>query len=192
MPDISLVLGLGNPGEEYAGTRHNLGYDTLDILASRHRLGWKRSEGVALLAPWRFASRQVTLVKPLTYMNLSGDALRIKSASPDSVLVICDDINLPLGLIRIRAEGGSGGHRGLESVSDALGTQGFTRLRLGVGPAPDGAQWSDFVLERFAAEEREAAAAMVAAAADAVEKILLEGLSAAQRRYNARVGRESD
>ncbi len=189
MPEIILVLGLGNPGQEYAGTRHNLGYDTLDTLAGRHRLGWKDRGGFALGTRWRFAGRHITLLKPLTFMNLSGDALKITGASPDSVLVVCDDIHLPVGLIRIRAGGGSGGHRGLESVTGAFGTPDFSRVRLGAGPAPTGALWSDFVLEEFGGDEAGPVREMVDDAADAVELILIRGLDAAQRRYNRKASR---
>ena len=192
MPEITLVLGLGNPGQEYAGTRHNLGYDTLDELARRHRLGWKERGDIALETRWRFAGRHVTLIKPLTFMNLSGDALKITGASPDSVLAVCDDIHLPVGIVRIRAGGGSGGHRGLESITGALGTDGFARLRLGAGPAPKGALWSDFVLGGFSGEEVEPVRDMVAEAADAVEMLLIRGVSAAQGRYNRKAPREDD
>jgi PTH1 family peptidyl-tRNA hydrolase len=184
MPEVTLVLGLGNPGRQYAGTRHNLGYDTLDLLAGRHRLSWKDREGLALETRWRFAGGHVTLLKPLTFMNLSGEALRLTGASPDSVLVVCDDIHLPVGIIRIRAGGGNGGHRGLESVAEAMGTQGFARLRLGAGPAPQGALWSDFVLGPFTDEEKEPVREMVSEAADAVEMLLIRGITAAQSRYN--------
>jgi PTH1 family peptidyl-tRNA hydrolase len=186
MPDINLVLGLGNPGQEYAGTRHNLGYETLDELARRHKLGWKDRGGLALETSWRFAGVKVRLLKPLTYMNLSGDALSMTGASPDSVLVVCDDIHLPVGLIRIRAAGGSGGHRGLESVTQALGTSEFARLRLGAGPAPPGALWRDHVLEGFGEGEAETVSRMVSDAADSVELILSRGIAHAQRRYNRR------
>ncbi len=190
MPEITLVLGLGNPGQEYDGTRHNLGYDTLDELVRRHRLGWKDRGGLALETKWRFAGRHITLVKPLTFMNLSGDALRITGASPDSVLAVCDDIHLPVGIVRVRAGGGSGGHRGLESITEALGTADFARLRLGAGPAPQGALWSDFVLERFDDEEAGPVSQMVSDAADALEMLLIQGLSAAQRRYNRKAPRK--
>jgi len=190
MPEITLVLGLGNPGQEYAGTRHNLGYDALDALAERHRLGWKDRKGLVMESRWRFAGRHVTLLKPLTFMNLSGDALKIIGASPDSVLVVCDDIHLPVGLMRTRAGGGSGGHRGLESITAVLGTPDFARLRLGAGPAPPGALWSDFVLGGFTDDEAGPVRGMVTAAADAVELILIQGLAAAQRRYNRKAPRE--
>jgi PTH1 family peptidyl-tRNA hydrolase len=190
MPEITIVLGLGNPGEEYTDTRHNLGYGVLDALAGRHRLGWKDRDGLALETRWRFAGRHITLLKPLTFMNLSGDALRITGASPDSVLVVCDDIHLPVGLIRIRAGGGSGGHRGLESITGAFGSGDFARLRLGAGPAPTGALWSDFVLGGFDDGESKAVAGMVSDAADAVEMILIQGLTAAQGRFNRKAPRD--
>ena len=189
MPGITVVLGLGNPGREYAGTRHNLGYDTLDTLSKRHRLGWEDRGGLALWTRWRFAGRHITLLKPLTFMNLSGDALKITGASPDSVLVVCDDIHLPVGLIRIRAGGGSGGHRGLESVTGVLGRPDFARLRLGAGPAPQGALWSDYVLEEFDEDEAVTVSKMVNDAADAVELSLIQGLAAAQRRFNRKAPR---
>jgi PTH1 family peptidyl-tRNA hydrolase len=192
MPEITLVLGLGNPGQEYARTRHNLGYDALDELARRHRLGWKKRGTLALETRWRFAGRHVTLLKPLTFMNLSGDALKITGASPDSVLVVCDDIHLPVGLIRIRADGGSGGHRGLESITGTLGTPGFARLRLGAGPAPPGALWSDFVLGSFEKGEAEAVRAMVSDAADAVELMLIRGLAVSQGCYNRKAPRDGE
>ncbi len=189
MPGITVVLGLGNPGREYAGTRHNLGYDTLDTLSKRHRLGWEDRGGLALGTRWRFAGRHITLLKPLTFMNLSGDALKLTGASPDSVLVVCDDIHLPVGLIRIRAGGGSGGHRGLESVTGVFGRPDFARLRLGAGPAPHGALWSDYVLEKFGEDEAEMVSEMVNDAADAVELSLIQGLGAAQRRFNRKAPR---
>jgi PTH1 family peptidyl-tRNA hydrolase len=123
-------------------------------------------------------------------MNLSGDALSITGASPDSILVVCDDIHLPVGIIRIRAGGGSGGHRGLESVTLAFGKQDFARLRLGAGPAPRGALWSDYVLEEFGEELALKVNEMVNDAADAAELILIQGLEAAQRRYNRKAGRD--
>jgi PTH1 family peptidyl-tRNA hydrolase len=190
MPDISVVLGLGNPGGKYAGTRHNLGFDTLDIISTRHNLRWKISDGVSASARWPIAGRHVILLKPLTFMNLSGEALNPSKVSPDSLLVVCDDIHLPLGILRIRTGGGSGGHRGLESVARILGSENFGRLRIGVGPPPPGEQWSDYVLERLGPQESASAEQMTQLAADAVEDILLQGMRAAQNRYNRKAGRD--
>lgn len=187
MGAISLVLGLGNPGPEYEGTRHNLGFLTLDRIAARHRLGWRRRGDAALTADWRSPGGPVTLVKPTTYMNRSGEALGLfKGVSAAEVLVVCDDMALPLGLLRIREQGGAGGHRGLESMIERLGSDRFPRVRLGIGPAPGTSEWSDFVLEPFDPGERAVAESMVERAAEAVEVVLRQGLDEAQRRFNAR------
>jgi PTH1 family peptidyl-tRNA hydrolase len=187
MRAISLVFGLGNPGSEYGGTRHNLGFDTLDLIAARHRLGWRRRGDSAVASVWRSAAGTVTLVKPRTFMNRSGEALRLFAGlSPEALLVVCDDMALPVGSLRIREAGGAGGHHGLESIIAQLGTDRFARLRLGIGPAPDTAQWSDFVLEPFSHEERPRADTMVEQAAEAVETVIREGIEAAQRRFNTR------
>lgn len=187
MPGISLVLGLGNPGPQYDGTRHNLGFDTLDRIAMRHRLAWRRREGAGRETVWQTAACRVTLVKPQSFMNRSGEALaRYAGLPPDELLVICDDIALPLGSLRIRARGGAGGHKGLESIAHRLGTEFFARLRLGVGPAPESEEWSDFVLRRFEQGELEQVRAMVDLAADAVETILARGLEEAQSQFNPR------
>jgi len=187
MIDISLVFGLGNPGPEYEGTRHNLGFDTLHRVATRHRLGWRRRGETADTSVWRTASGIVTLVKPRTFMNRSGEALRLfGGVQPDAMLVVCDDLALPVGSLRIRESGGAGGHRGLESIIEHLGTDRFARLRLGIGQAPETAEWSDYVLERFSPDEEREAAAMIERAADAVEIVVSDGIEAAQRRFNVR------
>lgn len=187
MTEISLVFGLGNPGPEYEGTRHNLGFDTLDRVAARRRLGWRRRGEVAFMSTWRSSGRLVTLVKPLTFMNRSGEALRLfGSVAADSLLVVCDDLALPVGALRIREAGGAGGHRGLESIIGHLETDRFARLRLGIGSPPQTADWSDYVLERFDPGEERDAEMMIERAADAVETVLSEGIDAAQRSFNIR------
>ncbi len=189
MAEISFLCGLGNPGEKYRNTRHNLGFATLDLLALNHRLGWKGRGGVSLESRWRLAGRVIVLVKPQTWMNASGEAL---SAYPDctaeNLLVICDDINLPMGVLRIRERGGSGGHKGLESVTGYLGTDNFARLRIGVGPAPAGEEWSDFVLEPIPEDERETVSGITNDAARAVETVLRGGIEAGQREFNRPAG----
>lgn len=149
-----LVFGLGNPGAEYAGTRHNVGFDVLDLLAERLRLPWKAG-GSALRAEWPDA--RVTLVKPLTYMNRSGSALRqawrdYAPAGPGSLFVVTDDFHLALGALRLRPTGSTGGHNGLASLVEALGSTDFPRLRIGVGDP--GADSVEFVLSPFSAAER--------------------------------------
>ena len=189
MSEISFLCGLGNPGEEFASTRHNLGFDTLDLLARRKKLGWKKKNGTALVCQWNCGSGKVVLIKPLTYMNLSARAFKFyPSISEDSLLVICDDINLPLGRLRIRNSGGSGGHKGLESISGYFANDGYARLRMGVGPSPSGEEWSDFVLAPFVGDERQIAGRMIEDAADAVEMIVRAGIEAAQEAFNKRSG----
>jgi PTH1 family peptidyl-tRNA hydrolase len=185
MAEISIVCGLGNPGMHYRKTRHNLGYMTLDALASRHSLKWKRATGPAMEASWRVAGRSVELVKPLLWMNDSGNALaRRGTADGSSLLVVCDDLSLPLGALRFRTGGGSGGHKGLASVIEALGTERFPRLRLGIGAPPPGTDWVDYVLSDFGAEERDTLGDTIERAADAIEVTLRSGLHAGMTSFN--------
>lgn len=185
-----LVLGLGNPGAEYAGTRHNVGFDVLDLFASRRRLEWKFA-GRALEAC--LPEFRTVLVKPLTYMNLSGVALRHPMLergpiSPASIFVITDDFHLSLGGLRLRDSGSSGGHNGLASLEACLESQGFPRLRIGVGqPGPSGAEVVDFVLSPFTASERPIIEETLLTASWCVEDwVLGASFEALQTRYNRR------
>jgi peptidyl-tRNA hydrolase, PTH1 family len=185
MSEISIVCGLGNPGMRYRKTRHNLGYMVLDCLAVRHSLSWKRVAGPSMEASWRVGGRSVALAKPLLFMNASGVALvRRARADADNLLVVCDDLSIPLGRLRFRTGGGSGGHKGLESIIAELGTERFPRLRLGIGPSPAGSDWVDYVLSDFEEHERSTVSGMIESAADAVETALRGGLDAAMTRYN--------
>ena len=189
MSEISFLCGLGNPGRKYRDTRHNLGFETLDLIAGRYGLKWEKIGSKVSQSLWDHCGRTITLVKPETYMNLSGDALGLyRGLSPDTLLVICDDINLPLGKLRIRERGGNGGHKGLVSISGRLGTGDYARLRLGCGPAPEGREWSDYVLGRFTPEEKAEAGEMVRLAADAAELAVRGGVKEAQERFNSRRG----
>ncbi len=185
--DLGAIVGLGNPGSEYAETRHNVGYKVVDALASRWRLAdWRRR--FSSLAARRGGARPLWLVKPQTFMNLSGDAVaslcRVASLEPGQVLVVVDDVDLPLGALRLRARGGPGTHNGLRSVVDSVG-EGFPRLRLGVrGQSPWG-DLADYVLSPFEAEETGAAEAMVERACGCLEAVLHEGLPRAASRFNA-------
>jgi PTH1 family peptidyl-tRNA hydrolase len=186
MSEVAIVCGLGNPGPQYRSNRHNLGFMALDVLSRRHSLSWRRAVGPAQIALWRVAGRAVTLVKPLTYMNESGAALaKHRGASIGEILVVCDDLNLQLGAVRIRPRGGGGGHKGLESIIDRFGASDFPRMRLGVGGAPPGNDWVKFVLSDFLPEEGETVAALLETAADAIETAVRQGLDAAMRRYNS-------
>jgi PTH1 family peptidyl-tRNA hydrolase len=187
MSHISKLFGLGNPGRRYSDTRHNLGSGALDLLAKRHGLAWARGEGPYLESRWGFAGREIGLIKSLTYMNASGRVFeRLPVGEPGGLLVICDDLSLPLGRLRIRQKGGSGGHLGLESVSAGLGSEAFARMRLGIGNPPPGIDWSEFVLMAFLDEEREIVRGMLETAVDAIEAIVRDGVGHAMQLYNRR------
>jgi peptidyl-tRNA hydrolase, PTH1 family len=190
-----LILGLGNPGEEYRDTRHNVGFRVVEELARRWQVSLDRLECNALAAHTgcgEGAERDVLLAKPQTYMNRSGHAARCfverYELDPADVLVIYDEVNLPFGKIRLRRAGSPAGHRGLESILESLRTAEVPRLRLGVAPPaegrPPGEDLVTFVLSPFDAGEREEAEAMIRRAADAVELWLQEGPEAAMAKYN--------
>ncbi len=185
---MKMIAGLGNPGEMYANTPHNVGFDVVDLLAERLGCGWKRSARFhAFVSRTRCAEEPILLVKPQTFMNLSGTSvvplLRYYGGEPDDLIVVLDDADLPLGMLRIRAAGGTGGHRGLTSVIEALGSDAFTRVRLGVGREGRGSL-ADHVLGKFDEARQEKARAVVEAAADAVQCLTEKGLNEAMNRYN--------
>jgi PTH1 family peptidyl-tRNA hydrolase len=188
-----LVLGLGNPGAEYAETRHNVGFRVIEELARRRGLSLDRLECNARLGGAAASGDfpELLLAQPQTYMNRSGYAARCLletyQLEPAAVLVVYDEINLPLGKLRLRKSGSPAGHRGIESILENLRTDQVSRLRLGVAPeggAPSGEGWADFVLGPFAPDEEEAVAAMIVRAADACEAWLREGAEAAMNRFN--------
>ncbi|MCL4466639.1 MAG: aminoacyl-tRNA hydrolase [Chloroflexi bacterium] len=183
-----LVVGLGNPGRQYERSRHNVGFRCLDLVAGRLGVGFTRRGFNSLLATGVLGGQRVLLAKPQTYMNLSGQAVgaltRYYGLRPAIVLVIYDDMDLPLGRLRVRERGSSGGHRGLQSIIDDLGTQEFPRLRIGIGRS-DTIAGAAYVLGRFAPEEETVLAETVARAADAVEVALSEGPAAAMNRFNS-------
>jgi PTH1 family peptidyl-tRNA hydrolase len=190
MAESLFVCGLGNPGPEYQHTRHNLGFWVVELLCERARGRWRLPCEQYTQCRVTMGRASVTLVEPLTYMNLTGRAVgRFASGEgfdPATLLAVCDDTALPLGRLRLRKKGSDGGHNGLASIIDALGTSEFPRLRLGVGPVPEGADQSDFVLAAFAEAEVETARAMAARAADCVEYWVRKGIDAAMTRFNTR------
>ena len=183
-----LIAGLGNPGRRYDGTRHNIGFDAVDELARRHGADWEAApRGVeALVARWRLA--ETVFVKPLTFMNLSGQAivslLQFYKIDLSGLLVVVDDVNLELGRLRTRSRGSAGGHNGLKSVIAALGSDEFARLRIGVGRGDGRRDLADHVLAKFDAEERTIVAETVSRTADAVELFIAEGIGPVMNRYN--------
>jgi peptidyl-tRNA hydrolase, PTH1 family len=200
---MKLVVGLGNPGRRYAGTRHNVGFDVLDLLADRHRVEWESApRGIEALVGRRrkdvgpnFSSASdVVLAKPLTFMNLSGHAvlglLQFFKIELADLFVVVDDVNLELGRLRTRERGSAGGHNGLKSIIGVLGTGEFARLRIGVGRGDARRDLADHVLAKFEPEERQSVAETVGRAADAVELFVAEGIAPVMNRFNRKEDRE--
>ena len=185
---MKLIAGLGNPGATYANTPHNVGFDVVDRLAERYGAAWKNSSGFrAQVARAARADGPLLLAKPQTFMNLSGTSvaplLRYHNGTPADLTVISDDADLPLGTLRIRSSGGSGGHRGLASIIEVLGTEAFPRVRLGVGRDARG-NLVDHVLHKLDGDRLAIIRALVEAAADAVECLMEKGLNEAMNRFN--------
>lgn len=191
---MRLVLGLGNPGEAYAATRHNVAWRVLDALAERARADEGPRHRLYRVRTTRLGGQPGALLQPLTFMNRSGAALEAWWAEhpgvPEDLLVVSDDVYLPVGTLRLRASGSSGGHRGLESLEAAVGHREFARLRFGVGAAADASELREHVLDRFASEEEPAVAEAVARAADAVEMWAARGIVAAMNAFNQRTAQE--
>jgi PTH1 family peptidyl-tRNA hydrolase len=184
---MKVIVGLGNPGPKYAGTRHNVGFEVIDYLAAAPGCGPFRSKFQAQVAELKEAGEQVLLVKPETFMNLSGRAVRqvvdFYKVPPADLLIVSDDFNLPLGKLRARAKGSHGGQNGLRDIQQQLGTDEYARLRVGVGqPGPGEAV--DFVLSRFKPAERKAVEEAVAKAADAALVWVRGGIEACMNRAN--------
>ena len=183
-----MVVGLGNPGPEYRGTRHNVGFDVVDRLGERFRIKLDRSKHRARFGVGLIGETPVVLVKPLTYMNLSGHAIaplaREYAIEPPRILVVADDLDLPLGRLRLRAEGSSGGHNGHKSLIASLGTQAYPRLKIGIGSVHR-SQTIDHVLGPFVGEERDIAGQVVARAVDGVERVIQDGVEGALTFVNA-------
>ncbi|HXC50430.1 MAG TPA: aminoacyl-tRNA hydrolase [Candidatus Limnocylindrales bacterium] len=184
------VAGLGNPGEEYRQTRHNVGFQVADVIAARTGSDIRRPEYGALTARAMLGRSMVLVMKPQTYMNASGPA--VAAALQDlglpaaSLIAIYDDLDLPLGRLRIRPEGGAGGHRGMASIIEHLGTTDFARVRVGIGRPAEGREVLEHVLSPFDADERELAAQAIEAAADAACHIVTNGIIPAMEAFNGR------
>jgi PTH1 family peptidyl-tRNA hydrolase len=188
-PAISLmIVGLGNPGREYRDTRHNIGFMVVDHLAAHLNANFSRMESKALVTKADYHGKRLLLVKPQTFMNLSGQAVsalrKFYKLPMDRLLVIYDDVDLSFGSMRLRAEGGSAGHKGMISIIENLGTQAFPRLRLGVGRPPGRKAAADYVLEPFSKSELEILPGIIDKGLEAVLVYCSDGISAAMNQYN--------
>ncbi len=191
-PVTHLIVGLGNPGAQYEGTRHNAGFLAVDYIAASVGVKIDRARYRALVAEATIADKRVLLMKPQTFMNLSGEAVREAAAfyhiPPENVIVLYDDVTLPVGRMRVRGKGSDGGHNGIKSIIAQLGSNAFPRIRLGVGekPSPD-YDLADWVLSRFGAAERETLDKTFPVAKEGAELLLRSDLAAAQARCNGAV-----
>ncbi len=186
-----LIVGLGNPGAEYRLTRHNFGFMVLDALAEHWSVQLKKIKFQAVYVEDRFKGNKVVLAKPLTFMNESGRSvaplMRYFKVPTENMLVIHDDLDLPLGTLRIRPSGSSGGQRGIESITKLLGTQEFPRMRLGISRPPGQMEPKDYVLKNFLPNEEELKKIVLRQAIEAIECFIENGLTTAMNRYNGEV-----
>lgn len=188
MIELFIVVGLGNPGREYQDTRHNVGFKTVDEIGERLKISISKSKHKAIIGEGTLGTKRIVLVKPQTYMNLSGESVREVTdwykASLDNVIVVYDDIDLPLGRIRIRADGTPGTHNGMRSVVGTLNSINFPRVRMGIGRPTEPMDLADYVLSRFKDEEKAEIDKEIKTAADAVMDIIELGMQLAMGKYN--------
>lgn len=187
-----IIVGLGNPDRQYQNTRHNIGFDVIDVIADKNNITVKERKHKALIGKGFVGGQKAVLVKPQTYMNLSGESVRevidfYKADEKSELIVISDDISLDVGQIRIRKKGSAGGHNGLKNIILHLGHDEFQRVKMGVGQKPEGYDLVDYVLGHFPKEEREIMDESAKRAADAIEVMIAEGADAAMNMYNKKV-----
>lgn len=191
-----LIVGLGNPGKEYAGTRHNVGFDAIDFLAYKNNVKLDKLKFNAIFGDYNINGEKVILFKPVTYMNLSGnaviEAVRFYKIPIENIVVIYDDIDIPLGALRIRPQGSSGTHNGMKSMLYQLQTENFKRIRIGIGKSKNpNVSLADHVLQKFDSDERIIVNETIQNAALAAEEIIEHGLTFAMNNYNKRTGEKS-
>ena len=187
-----IIVGLGNPGRQYVHTRHNVGFDTIDVLAERYRISVDTKKHKALYGKGIIDGQKVILAKPQTFMNLSGESVRelidfYKIDETEELIVVYDDISLEPGQLRLRAKGSAGGHNGIKNIIAHLGGQVFKRVKVGIGEKPKGYDLADYVLSHFSKAERELVGESLERAADAVVKIITGDMDAAMNEYNKKV-----
>jgi PTH1 family peptidyl-tRNA hydrolase len=185
---MKLVVGLGNPGRRYEGTRHNVGYAVLRELARRFGSGTPKAKFHGEVMEAELAGHKALLLSPLTFMNNSGlsvqEAKGFYKVADEDLLVVCDDLNLPVARLRFRAKGSAGGQKGMEDIIRRLGSEEFARLRIGIGAPPEGWDWADYVLSKFSKEEIPEIEEVVGRAADAVALWAREGIEFCMNQYN--------
>ena len=187
-----IIVGLGNPDRKYQNTRHNIGFDVIDVIADKNHITVGERKHKALIGKGFVGGQKVVLVKPQTYMNLSGESVRevidfYKVDEKNELIVISDDVSLDVGQIRIRKKGSAGGHNGLKNIILHLGHDEFHRVRMGVGEKPEGYDLVDYVLGHFSGEEREIMDESANRAADAIGVMMTDGTDAAMNQYNKKV-----
>jgi len=186
---MRLIVGLGNPGMQYSGTRHNVGFEVIELLSKRHGIAVRRRTLRSVLGDGIIEGEKVILARPMTYMNLSGEAAgaiaRMYKIPPEDIIVVVDDIALPVGSLRMRFKGSTGGHNGLESIEQHLHSRDYPRIRIGVGSARPGAM-VDHVLGKFSRSERELVDEAIESAADAIEFALRDSFENAMNRFNVK------
>ena len=187
---MRIIVGLGNPGEKYRLTRHNVGFDIIDLFRQQLRTGTTKHQHFALVTRCQLQGEKLILVKPQTFMNSSGRAVAALvsryGVAVEDLYVVYDDLNLDLGMIRIKRKGSAGGHKGVKSIIDALGTDSFPRLRVGIGAPPPGTDALNHVLSRFSDQELEQIAEAKHDAVEALRVMILEGIDQAMNRFNLR------
>ena len=185
---MKLIVGLGNPGKKYENTRHNVGFEVLNVLAARHGNGTAKEKFEGRLAEATIRGERALLLWPQTLMNRSGSSvgptIEFYKLALTDVLVVCDDFNLPLGKLRFRSEGSAGGQKGLADIIRRVGSEEFSRLRIGIGPVPDAWDGADFVLGKFTAAERQEIDDAIPRAADGVQRWVAEGIGPAMNEFN--------
>ena len=190
-----LIAGLGNPERKYAATRHNVGFEAAFRVRAKENFPLEHVKFQAMVSLGKIGGEAVVVIRPLTYMNLSGRAVRetmnFYQIPPEQVIVIYDDVSLPFGTIRVRRGGSAGGHNGMKSIIQEIGTQDFPRVRIGVGEKPEGWDLADYVLSRFSKEEIEVIAQTVDVAADAAISIVTDGIEKTMNVYNTK-GKEHE
>lgn len=188
---MKVIVGLGNPDKKYHGTRHNIGFQTMDYLADKYRIAIDTKKHKGLIGKGFIEGQKVLLVKPMTYMNLSGECLRqimdFYKLEPEDFIVIYDDIHLDVGQLRIRKKGSAGGHNGIKSIISHLGSQEFPRIRIGVGEKPKEYDLVDYVLGRFSKQELEIYDDLMPNIAAAAELMIWDDIDQAMNRYNKKV-----